>query len=258
MAEPVGQQNTTFLSWRVRVCRAGWKGVRYIWATFFLTLVLPKAVEVLFSDKPLRSLPNLWPILEVIINHPIWTLLTFLGLLVLTGLFWFGSRERPPTTPGTPSEQQRTYMLRRLRVRYEQMRAQSLQGAVPVNLDLASRPSAIQNAASLSLRLPDQPDHPLPPHNSIMDAYEQAHHELLILGEPGAGKSTLLQELASHLVEQTEQDETHLLPILLPLSSWANSRPALHVWLIEQVAQLYDVPRKLSRQWVEAEVTVQT
>src|SRR6266566_10040929 len=96
---------------------------------FLLTLVLPKAVDVLFSEKPLRSLPNLWPILEVIVHHPIWTLLTFLGLLLLTGLFWFGSRERATTTRGTLSEHDRIYMLQRLRLRYEQMLAQSLQGA---------------------------------------------------------------------------------------------------------------------------------
>jgi hypothetical protein len=64
MAEPAGQPNSTALPWWVRACRVGWKVVRYFWATFLLTLVLPKAVEMLFSEKPLRSLPNLWPILQ--------------------------------------------------------------------------------------------------------------------------------------------------------------------------------------------------
>ncbi len=111
MAERAEQQNTTSLPWWVRACRVGWKAVRYIWVTFLVTLVLPKAVEVLFSDKPLRSLPNLWPVLQAIIDHPIWTLLIALGLLLLTGLFWLGSRERTPTTQGTLSEQDRKHML---------------------------------------------------------------------------------------------------------------------------------------------------
>lgn len=177
MAERAEQQSTTSLSWRVRVCRVGWEAVRYFWATFLLTLVLPKAVEMLFSDKPLRALPNLWPILKAVIDHPVWTLLTFLGLLLLTGLFWFGSRERATTTQGTLSEHDRIYLLRRLRLRYEQMLAQSLQGAVQVELDLASRSAAVQNAASLSFRLPDQPEQPLPPHTSIREAYELAQQE---------------------------------------------------------------------------------
>jgi hypothetical protein len=33
MAEPAGQQNTTSLSWRVRVCRASWKGLLFVWGT---------------------------------------------------------------------------------------------------------------------------------------------------------------------------------------------------------------------------------
>ncbi len=103
MSERAEQQSTTSLPWWGRVCRAGWKVVRFFWAIFILTLVPPKAVDVLFSDKPLRSLPNLWPILEAIVHYPVWTLLTFLGLLLLTGLFWFGSRERATTTQGTLS-----------------------------------------------------------------------------------------------------------------------------------------------------------
>jgi hypothetical protein len=94
MAELVEQQSTEPLPWWIHTCRVGWKVVRYFWATFLVALVLPKAVDVLFSEKPLRSLPTFWPILEVVIDHPIWTLLTFLGLLLLTGLFWFGSRQR--------------------------------------------------------------------------------------------------------------------------------------------------------------------
>src|SRR6266566_2537829 len=252
MAERAEQQSTTSLPWWVHTCRAGWKVVRFFWAIFILTLVLPKAVDVLFSDKPLRSLPNLWPILEAIVHHPVWTLLTFLGLLLLTGLFWFGSRERATTTRGTLSEHDRIYMLQRLRLRYEQMLAQSLQGAVQVELGLASRSAAVQNAASLSFRLPDQPEQPLPPHTSIREAYELAQQELLILGEPGAGKSTLLLELAHHLIERAEQDTTQPLPVLLPLSSWATNRRPLHEWLVEQMALLYDVPRSLSQQWLQA------
>ncbi len=240
--------------WWVRICRVGWKIIRFFWVTFILAFVLPKAVEVLFSDKPLRSLPNLWPLLEGIVSHPIWTLLVFLGLLLLTGLFWFGSQERKALMPHALSGQDRVHMLRRLRLRYEQMLSQSLQGAVQMELGLVSSPAAVQNAASLALHLPNQPEQPLPPHTSIREAYELAQQELLILGEPGTGKSTLLLELAHHLVEQAEQDTEQPLPVLLPLSSWATAHPPLQEWLSEQVARLYDVPRSLSQQWIQAEL----
>jgi predicted NACHT family NTPase len=147
-------------------------------------------------------------------------------------------------------------MLRRLRVRYEQMLSQSFQGAVQMELRLAERPTAIHNAASLALRLPEQAEQVLLPHTSIVDAYGQAQQELLILGEPGVGKSTLLLELARSLVRQAEQDAEQPLPVLLPLSSWANKRLPLTKWLIEQLALLYNVPRKRSRQWIEAELVL--
>ena len=103
---------------------------------------------------------------------------------------------------------------------------------------------------------PDQPEQLLPAHTSIVDAYNQAQEELLILGEPGAGKSTLLLELADHLVEQAEHNTTRPLPILVPLSTWAASRGSLQDWLGEQIALLYDVPRSLSRQWIQAELVL--
>lgn len=144
-------------------------------------------------------------------------------------------------------------MLRRLRVRYEQILAQSLQGVVQLELSLAERPAAVQNMVGIALRLPDQREQPLPLHTSIVQAYELAQQELLILGEPGAGKSTLLVELAQHLVEQAEQDTDLPLPMVMPISSWATKRGPLQDWLVEQVALLYDISRRLSRQWIETE-----
>ena len=250
MAEPGGQQSTISLPWRVRACRAGWKVVRYIWATFLLTLVLPKVVEVLFSDKPLRSLPNLWPILKAIIDYPLWTVLTFLGLLLLTGLFWFCRRAHTVEPQHVLTEHDRRHMLGRLRFQYEQMLTGMLQGAISMELGLAQRPAAVQHPASLALHLPNQPEQPLP-HTTIIQAYELAQRELLILGEPGAGKSTQLLKLAHHLAEQAEHDITQPLPILLPLSSWATKQPPLHEWLIEQMSLVYDVHKDMCRQWLQ-------
>ena len=72
-------------------------------------------------------------------------------------------------------------------------------------------------------------------------------------GEPGAGKSTFLLELARYLVEQAEADASKPLPILLPLSSWAEHKRPLNEWLGEEMARLYDVPPRLSQQWIQTE-----
>jgi serine/threonine protein kinase len=151
----------------------------------------------------------------------------------------------------TLQNQNRVRMLRRLRRSYSELMSQSLQGATWLDLGIASRPDAVQNVAHLLLHVPHRAVQHLPAGTSIIQAYDEAEHELLILGEPGAGKSTLLLNLAQQLVIRAEQNETHPLPVLLPLSSWAVKRPPLQDWIAEQLTQLYDVPHKLSVQWVQ-------
>ncbi len=237
------------LHWRARVCRSLWRGLAFVWGTLIVGIVIATIAN-------LNTTTTNIPLAELFIVHlaqtyplPVWSSLGFLAALTL--LSWLGSRDKQVLFTRPLSEQGRIHMLRRLRMRYGQILAQSLQGAVQVELGLASRPAAVQNAVSLAMRVPDQPEHLLPPHTSIVQAYELAQHELLILGEPGAGKSTLLVELAHYLVEQAEQNATHPLPILLPLSSWAEQKRPLDEWLREEIARLYDVPRRFSQQWVE-------
>ena len=145
----------------------------------------------------------------------------------------------------------RERMLGRLRQTYQGLLDRSLYGMVWMELGLASKPDAVHNASHLLLQLPERNEQILPAGTSILQVYEQAQEELLILGAPGAGKSTLLLDLALQLVKRALVDETYPLPVILPLSSWAVQRPPLAEWLIEQCAHIYDVPKKLSQHWVE-------
>jgi hypothetical protein len=176
------------------------------------------------EDAPLQTLFIFWPI----------TLAIGIGLLLLTGLFWLLSRTgNPPNAPlSAITPRDRTRLLNRLQAHYQQILAQSLQGAVQLELGLATWPAAVHNATLLALRLPEQEEQVLPAHTSIVEVYEQAQHELLILGEPGSGKSTVLLELAHYLIEQAKADEMHPLPVILPLSSWANKCLPFQEWLI--------------------------
>src|SRR5262249_14108750 len=112
----------------------------------------------------------------------------------------------PPPAPALQN-QNRTRMLRRLRRAYSDLMSQSLQGAAWLELDIASRPDAVQNVVNLLLHTANHAVQALPPGTSITDAYDEAEHELLILGEPGAGKSTLLLNLAQQLLTRAEQDK---------------------------------------------------
>jgi transcriptional regulator with XRE-family HTH domain len=150
-------------------------------------------------------------------------------------------------------QQNRTRMLGRLRHSYSELLDYSLQKIVRIELGLAGMPSAVQNATNRLVRLSQQGDQALPPGTSILEIYETSEHELLVLGEPGAGKSTLLLHLAQMLVQLAEQEETHPLPVVLRLSSWAEKKPALEDWMSEQLALTYDISQKLSTQWMRNE-----
>lgn len=157
------------------------------------------------------------------------------------------------TSPPSLADQNRARFLVRLRTRYRDLLEQSLHGAVRLTLELAGHPEAVTPPVQLLYQPEQQPAHSLPAGTSLAHVYADAGQELLVLGEPGAGKSTLLLELAFDLVKQAEQDRSQLLPVIVPLSSWASQRQPLEQWLAEQVALLYDLPRRLSEQWVREE-----
>ncbi|WP_376794511.1 NACHT domain-containing protein [Thermogemmatispora sp.] len=94
---------------------------------------------------------------------------------------------------------------------------------------------------------------PLPEGTSLLDCYDEALGELLLLGEPGAGKTTLLLSLLRELLRRASDDERHPLPVVFPLASWARRQPPLEDWLLQELQRLYQVPSRLGRAWLQAE-----
>jgi DNA polymerase III delta prime subunit len=129
----------------------------------------------------------------------------------------------------------------------------SLYNVVHIELELHEQPDAIANPWHLVLQQQDQPAHPLPSSAHIIQVYDDALGELLILGEPGSGKTTLLLELARELLHRAVADENHPMPIVFNLSSWAVKRQPLTDWLVEEMNIKYQVPPKLGRSWVESD-----
>lgn len=253
MSEKEASQGTPSapLHWQVRVCRWLWRALLYLWGTLFVGIVggTIANINTTTTDTPLTKLF----IVHLALTYPLPVWSSVGSLIVFTLIVRLGCRQKQVSPTPPLSAHDRVHMLRRLRVRYEQILAQSLRGAVEIELGLVSKPAAVQNTVNLSLHLADQPERLLPSHTSIVQAYELAQHELLILGEPGAGKSTLLLDLAYSFLQQSEQDAAQPLPILLPLSTWAEHKYPLNDWLCKEIARLYDVPRRLSQQWIEAE-----
>ncbi len=120
-----------------------------------------------------------------------------------------------------------------------------------ITLRLVERPTAVERPMELLVQRSDQEDHPLPPGRSILDVYDTADHALLILGAPGAGKTTQLLELTRNLLDRAAENEEHPIPVIFPLSTWAERQRPLVEWLVDEMSQRYYVPREVGRGWVQ-------
>jgi serine/threonine protein kinase len=129
----------------------------------------------------------------------------------------------------------------------------SLHGAALIALGLREQPDAVANPWHLTLETLDESAQALPVGTSIVQVYDAAAGELLILGEPGAGKTTLLLELTRTLLHRAGEDDQHPLPVVFNLSSWASRRQSLTEWLIEELHSKYQVPHKVGTSWVETD-----
>jgi predicted NACHT family NTPase len=89
------------------------------------------------------------------------------------------------------------------------------------------------------------------PGTSILQIYDDACGELLLLGEARTGKTTLLIELTRELLLRAFENENHPMPVIFSLSSWSIERAPLVAWLIEELSNKYQVPQKIGQVWVE-------
>jgi energy-coupling factor transporter ATP-binding protein EcfA2 len=230
--------------WR-KLCGWLWKSAAFLGTAVFLSLGV-NVLSTWLMTAP-GSIPSNTPWSKIMAQWPI-VLLVGCCLLLLSLLARVMSRWPTYTRfSSSRAQQSREHMLELLRANYQTLTEKDAW----LKLELAQRPDAVQNASTWLFRRPHQADQLFPPGTSIIHAYDEAGHELLILGEPGAGKSTLLRDLARQLVERAKADAAHPLPILLPLSSWAIKRLSLQDWLSEQLTQLYHISRQLSEQWVQ-------
>jgi predicted NACHT family NTPase len=145
----------------------------------------------------------------------------------------------------------RSVMLRRVRtVWLESVLEESLHGGEVIDLGFAYRPSALAGSDQPGWQQTEEYDYLLPVGTKIQEVFDAAGGVLLVLGEPGAGKTTMLLQLVSHLMDSAEKDDSQPMPAVFSLATYADERP-LSDWLVDELANNYEVPRKLSRQWVE-------
>jgi GTPase SAR1 family protein len=151
-------------------------------------------------------------------------------------------------------KQNRMRMLERVQVIWiDGVLEPSVRGAAQITLTLQNKPSAVVTPLRHVLREFDKTGPLSSADASIIQVYDQASGEVLILGEPGAGKTTLLLELTHALLERARQDESHPIPVVFPLSSWATRRQPLSEWLAAELHDRYQIPFPLAASWIETD-----
>src|SRR5262249_46168997 len=153
--------------------------------------------------------------------------------------------------PRPPARDNRSRMLMRVRRTWvEGVLNDSLHGAALQALGLQERPDAVPDDWNVVVQEIDRPAHLLPPDTSIIQVFDDADCEVLILGAPGAGKTTLLLDLTRTLLDRAEQYLRLPVPVVFPLATWAAKRLPLADWLVDELNQRYDIPRQIGHGWV--------
>lgn len=186
------------------------------------------------------------------VEHGIW-----LAPLGLAFAVYVLSRETPflvrgAATADGQAQRNRQTMLDRVRSMWvEGVLEQSLYQVARMELGLSEAPEAIDHPWTLVAQQPERSPRTLRDGVPMREVFDEFDQTLLLLGAPGSGKTTLLLELARDLIERAKQDAAHPIPVVFNLSSWAVRRPVLTEWLVDELNQRYDVPRKLAQDWIE-------
>jgi hypothetical protein len=213
--------------------------------SILLTLLISILVNILTSqESPLAHLPA-------------WLIIIFLFIVVAL-LISVTVYDRLPSSSApevaSPNQEQaeknRERLLERVRDKWiKGVLDDSLYREARIELGLSKYPEALANPFHLSL-WQGQRQEKLPTGTRIIEVYDNAKGELLILGKPGSGKTTLLLELLQTLLRRAVRDKSHPLPVVFSLSSWAVSQPPLTEWFVEELYMKYQVPRSLGRAWI--------
>ncbi|MGQ0600820.1 MAG: NACHT domain-containing protein, partial [Anaerolineales bacterium] len=128
----------------------------------------------------------------------------------------------------------------------------SIHGAALIELSKETQASVVERPWEMVIETPDQPDWPIPPGTPIIQVFDEMERALLILGAPGSGKTITLLELARDLLDRAEVDPAQPIPVVFNLSPWAEHRPPLIAWMVDELSSKYQIPRKIGSAWLEA------
>ncbi|HEX6387722.1 MAG TPA: NACHT domain-containing protein [Anaerolineae bacterium] len=166
---------------------------------------------------------------------------------------WLGRQsdktETAPQTPIARHLRNRENVLRNIYATWiEGFLHQSLSHAIALELNLTYEPEAV---ARKVLQVSGQASRLIPVERPIREVFEAHGRSLLIQGDPGSGKTITLLQLGESLIKDAQNDPTQPIPMVLNLSSWAQQRPPLADWLVDEIFVQYQVAKKVTHTWIE-------
>jgi Cdc6-like AAA superfamily ATPase len=231
----------------ISIYRHSWKTIGILGGTILLPLIINILSTFLTSSRGIIPVDS--PVDILIVQ---WPLTLSIGICLL--LFALLMREVGRRSLQPQSSLNRRQMIRSLKRNYGNVFQAHLQKIDLIELDLIWQPDAVQSPTGTHLsmgypRLNTQPLQ-LTKSSSILQCYDEAEGNLLILGKSGAGKSILLLQLAQLLTERAETNDAFPMPIIFYLSSWPTSNKSLEDWMCEQSSICWGIPQELFRQWI--------
>ncbi|MBA3867743.1 MAG: TIR domain-containing protein [Anaerolineae bacterium] len=187
----------------------------------------------------------------------IWVgIIALLGVVGVFGWRWFGRSQSAAIPDAQTDAKNRATMLQNVEDFW-------LKGVLDPALEAGTLDIGLSSAPGAVLRHKDYGDYALSPNANILDVFNDLNRELLILGAPGGGKTVLLLQLAQELIVQAKNPHPSIpspsgrgeepMPVVFNLSSWTAERKPLADWLVDELKQKYQVPKKVASAWVEGE-----
>jgi len=152
---------------------------------------------------------------------------------------------------------QRSRLLEQLYAFYAEYARQVLDddGSIRLSLNMDLLPAKTVRTGDQLLPSPQKKSERLPKGTSLLQIFDRfrglAGDGILVLGDPGSGKTTMVFELAAQLTSCARDSIDSPVPVYVPLSSWKLRDVPFTEWLVEQLNQLYQIPPRLSRRWIE-------
>jgi len=182
------------------------------------------------------------------------TILPFLAGIVIWLFFRFRKKQQPEAITLSPEQAARTrqQMLAKVHTMWiKGVLEQSLYQIARLELGLKEAPEQINHPAKLQLEQAGYHPRELPNGITMIKVFKEFNNTLLLLGAPGSGKTTLLLEFTRDLIQEAEKEKTHPIPVVFNLSSWAVDRSTIADWLIDELNNRYDVPKRLATYWIK-------